>query len=40
MKESAKALLSKNKNELSAARKLEVFLDRADNIIEGGPGFL
>ena len=36
MKEEAKALLSKNQNELSAARTLEVFLDRADNVIEGG----
>jgi hypothetical protein len=39
MKEEAKALLSKNQNELSAARTLEVFLDRADNVIEGGPAF-
>jgi len=39
MKESAKALLSKNKNELSAAREFEVCLDRADNVIEGGPAF-
>ena len=36
MKESAKALLSKNQNELPAARTLEVSLDRADNVIEGG----
>src|ERR1019366_5399143 len=39
MKETAKALLSKNKNELSAARTLYVSLDRADNVIEGGPAF-
>ena len=39
MKETAKALLSKNKNELSAARTLYVSLDRADNVIEGGAGF-
>jgi hypothetical protein len=39
MKERAKALLSKNKNELSAARTLYVSLDNADNIIEGGPAF-
>jgi len=38
MKETAKALLSKNKNELSAARALYVSLDRADNVIEGAPG--
>ena len=38
MKETAKALLSKNKNELPAARTLYVSLDRADNVIEGGPG--
>ena len=38
MKEEAKALLSKNQNELSAARTLEVSLDRADNVIEGGSG--
>ena len=37
MKETAKALISKNKNELLAARTLEVSLDRADNVIEGGP---
>src|ERR1700680_4927099 len=36
MKETAKALLSKNKNELSAARTLYVSLDNADNVIEGG----
>jgi hypothetical protein len=36
MKETAKALLSKNKNELPAARTLYVSLDRADNVIEGG----
>ena len=39
MKETAKALLSKNKNELSAARTLYVSLDRADNVIEGGAAF-
>ena len=39
MKETAKALLSKNKNELSAARALYVSLDRADNVIEGTPSF-
>ena len=39
MKETAKALLSKNKNELSAARAVYVSLDRADNVIEGGPPF-
>jgi hypothetical protein len=39
MKERAKALLGKNKNELPAARKLYVSLDRADNVIEGGPSF-
>jgi hypothetical protein len=38
MKETAKALLSKNKNEPSAARALYVSLDNADNVIEGGPG--
>ncbi len=37
MKERAKALLSKNKNELPAAHTLYVSLDRADNVIEGGP---
>ena len=36
MKERAKALLSKNKNELPAAHTLYVSLDRADNVIEGG----
>src|SRR6266436_4704168 len=36
MKERAKALLSKNKTELSVARTLYVSLDRADNVIEGG----
>src|ERR1700693_987273 len=36
MKERTKALLSKNQNELSAARELYVSLDRADNVIEGG----
>jgi hypothetical protein len=39
MKERTKALLGKNKNELPAARKLYVSLDRADNVIEGGPVF-
>ena len=39
MKERTKALLSKNQNELSAARELYVSLDRADNVIEGGPPF-
>jgi hypothetical protein len=39
MKERAKALLSKNKNELSVARTFYVSLDRADNVIEGGPSF-
>ena len=39
MKETAKALLSKNQNELSAVRTLYVFLDRADNVIEGGGAF-
>ena len=39
MKERAKALISKNQNELSAARTLYVSLDRADNVIEGGPAF-
>jgi hypothetical protein len=38
MKEKAKALVSKNKNELSAARALYVSLDNADNVIEGGAG--
>jgi hypothetical protein len=31
-----KIFLRKNKNELPAVRTLEVFLDRADNVIEGG----
>jgi hypothetical protein len=39
MKEKAKALVSKNKNELSAARALYVSLDNADNVIEGGAPF-
>ena len=39
MKETAKALVSKNQNELLAARTIEVSLDRADNVIEGGPPF-
>jgi len=38
-KERAKTLISKNKNEPSAARALYVSLDRADNVIEGGPVF-
>ena len=38
MQEREKILLRNNKNELSAVRKLEVFLDSADNVIEGGPG--
>ena len=37
MKRKAKALVSENKNEPPAARTLEVSLDRADNVIEGGP---
>ena len=40
MKEKRKALLSKNKNELSGVRALYVSLDRADNVIEGGPSFV
>jgi hypothetical protein len=41
MQEREKILLRKNKNELPAVRTLEVFLDRADNVIEGGaPGAL
>jgi hypothetical protein len=39
MKGKAKALISKNQNELPAARTLEVSLDRADNVIEGGQPF-
>ena len=39
MQETAKALVSENKNELPAARTLEVSLDRADNVIEGGTPF-
>jgi len=39
MKKRGKALLSKNKNELSAARTLYVSLENADNIIEGGKPF-
>ncbi len=39
MKETAKAVSSKNQNEPSAARELEVFLDNADNIIECGRPF-
>jgi len=38
-KERAKTLISKNKNEPSAARALYVSLDRADNVIEGGPSW-
>jgi hypothetical protein len=38
MKEIAKALLSKNQNELPAARTLYVSLDRADYVIEGDTG--
>jgi hypothetical protein len=38
-KEKAKAPLSKNQNEPSEARTLYVSLDRADNVIEGGPFF-
>jgi hypothetical protein len=37
MKETAKALARNNKNELPAARTLEVSLDRADNVIDGWP---
>ena len=36
MKETAKDLARTNQNELPAARTLEVSLDRADNVIEGG----
>ena len=39
MKETAKALVRTNENELIAARKLDVSLDRADNVIEGGTPF-
>ena len=39
MKEKAKALVGSNKNEPPAARKLEVSLDRADNVIECGAPF-
>jgi hypothetical protein len=39
MKEKAKALLRKNKKEMSETRALYVSLDRADNVIEGGPAF-
>jgi hypothetical protein len=38
MQEKAKGLVRNNKNELSPARTLEVSLDRAGNVIEGGPG--
>ena len=37
MKETAETLLSQNQNELPAVRTLYVSLDRADNVIEGGP---
>jgi hypothetical protein len=36
-KERAKTFISKDKNGLSVARSLYVSLDRADNVIEGGP---
>ncbi len=39
MKRKAKALVSEYKNELLAARTLYLSLDRADNVIEGGPPF-
>jgi hypothetical protein len=39
MKETAKARLSKNKNEPSPARSLDVSLDRADSVIKGGTPF-
>jgi|HubBroStandDraft_6_1064221.scaffolds.fasta_scaffold544267_1 hypothetical protein len=39
MKEKSKALLRNNKNELPAARTLEVSLNRADNVMKGGPPF-
>ena len=39
MKERAKDLLSKDKNELPPTRTLYVSLDRADNVIEGGAPF-
>jgi hypothetical protein len=39
MKERAKDLLRKDKNELPPTRTLYVSLDRADNVIEGGPPF-
>ena len=39
MRETAKALISKDKNELPAAHTLYVSLDKADNVIEGGPAF-
>ena len=37
MQETAMALVGKDKNELPTARTLYVYLDRADNVIEGGP---
>jgi len=40
MRETAKALISKDKNELPAAHTLYVSLDKADNVIEGGAGFV
>jgi len=39
MRETAKALISKDKNELPAAHTLYVSLDKADNVIEGGEAF-
>jgi hypothetical protein len=39
MQETAKALVRNNKKELPAARTLEVSLDRADNVIDGGTPF-
>jgi hypothetical protein len=36
MQEKAKGLVRNNKNELPPARTLEVSLDRAGNVIEGG----
>jgi hypothetical protein len=39
MRETAKALISKDKNELPAAHTLYVSLDKADNVIEGGALF-
>ena len=37
MQETAMALVGKGKDELPTARTLYVSLDRADNVIEGGP---